>query len=406
MKKIISILLSAVLLTSCIGLNAGAAATGQKTYSEQDGYVIIDHVVYEKDENLYPGTYQVVSLFDTAEAAKTVTAVNVVGEIEGIPVKSMLMYHPWENYAVKSIVLPDSIAYIGSPSAQEPPFAGFANLETVNIPKNLEKLGACAFSGLNKLKGKITLPESLTSVGERAFQGCNSLKEVTFKSKKLTYISDHCFSGCTKLSEINFNGKLLSIGDSAFSECTSLKSFKLPSTLTEIGSEAFSNSGITKVTIPSSVTKPRGKTNVGHNIGDGAFSNCKNLKTVVIKGGKSNNIYLDNTFYGCTKLKSVTFPKYAKSITISDGAFSNCKNLKKITFNKKKTAPKIKLFKQLAVSGRQPVETKPFKNTKSGIKLYVKDKKVAKQLKKNLKGSGVKKAKIYVGKKLIYKNVK
>ena len=45
-----------------------------------------------------------------------------------------------------------------------------------------------------------------------------------------------------------------------------------------------------------------------------------------------------------------------------------------------------------------------FKRAATGIKFYVKNKTVAKQLKSKLKGK-VKNAKIYVGKKLIYKNV-
>ena len=47
-----------------------------------------------------------------------------------------------------------------------------------------------------------------------------------------------------------------------------------------------------------------------------------------------------------------------------------------------------------------------FENTKKGIKFYVKNKKVAKSLKKQLKGSGVRNAKILIGKKVVYKNVK
>ncbi len=83
----------------------------------------------------------------------------------------------------------------------------------------------------------------------------------------------------------------------------------------------------------------------------------------------------------------------AGNVTICKNAFYNCKNLSVVKMRKKTKAPKI--YKNA------------FAGTKEGIKFYVKNKKVAKQLKKQLrkKGVGVKKAKIYVGKKLVYKNV-
>ena len=43
-----------------------------------------------------------------------------------------------------------------------------------------------------------------------------------------------------------------------------------------------------------------------------------------------------------------------------------------------------------------------FHRTKRGIKFYVKNETVAKQLKRNLKNTGVVNAKIYVDEKLIY----
>ena len=71
--------------------------------------------------------------------------------------------------------------------------------------------------------------------------------------------------------------------------------------------------------------------------------------------------------------------------------FCNCKKLSKITINNKKKAPKLSYF--------------AFEKVKKGIKIVVKNKKIAKELKKQLKKSesGVKNAKIMVGKKVIYK---
>lgn len=90
-----------------------------------------------------------------------------------------------------------------------------------------------------------------------------------------------------------------------------------------------------------------------------------------------------------TALKEVTLP--SKVTKVEYAAFKSCSNLSKVTLKSTKKAPVF--------------EKKVFGNTKSGLSFYVKNKIVAKSLKKALKGTGVKKAKIYVGKKLVYKNV-
>jgi hypothetical protein len=71
-----------------------------------------------------------------------------------------------------------------------------------------------------------------------------------------------------------------SIGDSAFSNCTDLKSIIIPNSVTSIGDCAFYDcSGLTSVTIPNSVTS----------IGDYAFYDCSNLKSLIIDGKEYKN---------------------------------------------------------------------------------------------------------------------
>ena len=124
-------------------------------------------------------------------------------------------------------------------------------------------------------------------------------------------------------------------------------------------------------------------------IGEYAFYENKKLKTIKIKSKKLKNI--NSAAFGyCKSLKKITLPPSVKKI--DEFAFGGCKNLSKVYVNNKKKSPKIVY--------------NAFENTKKGIKFYVKNKKVAKSLKKQLKGSGVRNAKILVGKKVVYKNVK
>lgn len=78
-----------------------------------------------------------------------------------------------------------------------------------------------------------------------------------------------------------------------------------------------------------------------------------------------------------------------KRYSLDETSFAHERNIK-ITLKNKKKAPKI--------------QDDAFYNSKK-IKFYVQNKKVAKDLKKKLKGSGIKKAKILIGKRVVYKNI-
>lgn len=119
-----------------------------------------------------------------------------------------------------------------------------------------------------------------------------------------------------------------------------------------------------------------------------AFSYCLKLKSV--KLNKQLTVIGDSAFLKCKSLKSITIPENVEEIQF--WAFKNCRKLSKVKIKSEEKVPII--------------EDTAFKNTKNGIKFYVKNKKVAKSLKKQLKGSGVRNAKILIGKKVVYKNVK
>lgn len=86
-----------------------------------------------------------------------------------------------------------------------------------------------------------------------------------------------------------------------------------------ISSSAFLNdTTITSITIPTSVTE----------IGDNAFANCNNLKTVSFADG-SNMISIGQyAFYGCSSLSEIDVPESLTSIGSS--AFGGCSNLESI----------------------------------------------------------------------------
>ena len=108
------------------------------------------------------------------------------------------------------------------------------------------------------------------------------------------------------------------IGDGAFSNCAGLTSVIIPNSVTSIGDYAFQGcGGLTSVTIPDSVT----------GIGDSAFSYCSGLTSVTIGNGVTSIGW--SAFSYCSGLTSVTIGNGVTSI--GDRAFSGCTGLTCIT---------------------------------------------------------------------------
>lgn len=124
----------------------------------------------------------------------------------------------------------------------------------------------------------------------------------------------------------------------AFYQITSVESITLPDSVTVIDDYAFENCFADRINIPSGVKS----------IGIGAFQNS-GLTSVTLPEGIAS--ISDMTFYGCSKLKSVSIPSSVKSIgkeafsycgltsvtipngveSIGDGAFAGDFDLKSIT---------------------------------------------------------------------------
>jgi hypothetical protein len=74
------------------------------------------------------------------------------------------------------------------------------NLEEIKLPKQLEWIGAGAFSS-TKLK-KVVLPDTVTYIGAGAFASCWQLEEVTL-SKNVEIIEHYAFSGIAYCEALN-----------------------------------------------------------------------------------------------------------------------------------------------------------------------------------------------------------
>ena len=106
----------------------------------------------------------------------------------------------------------------------------------------------------------------------------------------------YCFDGCSGLTSITIPSSVTSLGFCCFEGCSGLTSITIPSSVTSLGAECFSYcTSLTSITIPSSVTS----------IGDNCFQGCSGLSSITIPSSVTSLGW--NCFLYCQKLESVIF---------------------------------------------------------------------------------------------------
>ncbi len=251
-------------------------------------------------------------------------------------------------YGLKSVVIPNSVTYIGYGA-----FAGCNGLESAVLSNSLTSIGEYIFSNCTKLTSisipesvieiaegafyncsgltSIDIPESVTSIGEYAFSKCSGLTSIDIPNS-VTYIGGSAFSNCSGLTKVTIGDSVTEIGSGAFEGCNGLTSVDIPNSVTTIGSEAFRNcTGLTKVTIGDSVTE----------IGSYAFYGCTGLAKVTI--GDSVTEIGSSAFRNCSGLTSVDIPNSVT--TIGSEAFRDCTGLTKVTIGDSVTVIGSEAFK-------------------------------------------------------------
>ena len=131
-------------------------------------------------------------------------------------------------------------------------------------------------------------------------------------------LGSSCFELCSGLTSITIPSSVTSLGESCFEGCSGLTSITIPSSVTSLSESCFSNcSGLTSITIPSSVTS----------LGASCFSFCSGLTSITIPSSVTS--LGASCFWYCSGLTSITIPSSVTSL--GELCFWNCSGLTSIT---------------------------------------------------------------------------
>ncbi len=174
---------------------------------------------------------------------------------------------------------------------------------------------------------EVVIKSGVTGVGSGAFTGCTALKKVSI-SDTVKKLDLNAFSGCTALEAFavedgneayaSADGVLFNAGKTRLISCPVGKTgaYTVPETVTEIEKSAFAASGVESVSMSDAVNA----------VGEGAFSNCSKLKSVVLPKGLKE--LKKSLFSGCSALEAISIPDSVK--TLGEGVFSGCAALKEV----------------------------------------------------------------------------
>lgn len=222
-----------------------------------------------------------------------------------------IAYSTFEKKRVTSVIMPDSVKYIGY-------YAFFCCPELTNVvlSKSLDRIEPHTFRQCDKLSS-IDIPDSVTCIDQDTFSDCSLLGSITFSQESnLKSIGLRAFSNCVSLSAVHLPSSLKSLGDNAFRKCTALADITLPAdNLKIVGKGVFENTAWLN-------NQPDGLVYLGKILYSYKGKAADGM-TVTVKDG--TKIIAAEALKGQTGLTRISIP--ASVVGIGSFSFSGCTNL-------------------------------------------------------------------------------
>lgn len=199
---------------------------------------------------------------------------------------------------LRKIILPENVVEIGNRA-----FAYAINLEYINFPTSLRRIGESAFAECIRFKvDPVVFPEGMEKISTFLFLDCEELTgEIVLPSTIKTIGTGAFFQ--SKITSINLPEGLTTIGDAAFYACR-LKEVCIPESCQNIeGSSTFQlNLTLEKLHLPEGLEY----------IPSSFCNNCRELRDIKIPS--TVKVIRNYAFWQCVSLKSIELPECLESI--------------------------------------------------------------------------------------------
>ena len=299
MRRIISLLLCALIIIGSFALSSNYFKTSAEVYDNILSYEITDgEVTINSCDNGISGT------------------VVIPSSIDGYPVTCIGdgAFNDCKN--ISGVKIPDGVKTIKGFA-----FDGCYSLTDIIIPDSITSITSYAFYDTGYYRNPDNWKNDVLYIGHHLIKARESISGNYVIEPGTVSISDLAFWKCTELTAVTIPGSVVAIPYDAFSDCSKLISVSIANGVKSIEDYSFSGcEKLTAVTIPDSV-----KT-----IGSSAFCECTSLASVVFGNGLES--IGESAFWGCKKLESITIPGNVKSLGMT--CFWECSNLATITIEK------------------------------------------------------------------------
>ena len=222
--------------------------------------------------------------------AQTFTYGDLIYEVNYGGTSVTLLEHVDGTDATGTLTIPNYVVYNGNNYAvtiiDNSAFSYCRGLEgALILPNTLEEIGDDAFDYCG-FTGVVTIPASVEWIGYTPFYGCDGIEGFVVDPANEDFDSrDNCNAIIKKYNDELIVGcknstipdGVVSIAEDAFNRCSGLTSITIPSSVTEIGGWSFWFTGLTSINIPASVTY----------IGTNPFGGCAELTEITVESGNT-----------------------------------------------------------------------------------------------------------------------
>ena len=341
-KRIIVAILGVALLISAVAFTSSCKKCEDKKPPVQPPYVddskvVIGNLIYQLVDDDYndngtPAYYTVIGISN-----RDANRVVIPAEAYGTPVKAIAADAFYGNANLESVEIPSSVTKIG-----ERAFAACTSLSSIEVAADSAAFksvdgdlytvdGAVLVQyAIGKDDASFAVPAGVTEISAYAFAG-SGIESLTL-SEELVTIGEFAFAS-NKFKSIEIPASVESIAGSAFDFCSSLAAINVDASnaaYKSVDGNLYTKTDSTFVRY--AVGKSGRSFSVASGtlaIGDYAFSGATLLENISLPGSLTS--IGEFAFLDCESLKSLSIPGSVSAIAPS--AFDNCYNLASFTVN-------------------------------------------------------------------------